>query len=79
MYLMSEIDHHRTKQGMLDLRAPEDRLAFDEPISRSPSVDRWIDAYFDADLEGDDHGRRVALKGVVDAYRADQEVRPDGL
>jgi hypothetical protein len=56
---------------MPDLRAPEDRLSREGGIARSRAVDEWIENYLTAEVDGDDYGRRSALKGVIDANRAD--------
>lgn len=64
----------RGRRQMLDLRAPEDRLSDDEPsrgVRRSPAVGNWIDAYRTADDDDDDDGRATALRGIIDANRAD--------
>lgn len=64
----------RGRRQMLDLRAPEDRLLDDEPshgVRRSRAVGNWIDAYYAADDDDDDDGRAAALRGVIDANRAD--------
>lgn len=61
---------------LLNLRAPDDALAYEDdgpPIARSPSVGRWIEAYFAADTVDDDNGRETALKGIIASNRADHD------
>ncbi|MBL9097374.1 MAG: hypothetical protein JNK07_10645 [Alphaproteobacteria bacterium] len=62
---------HRGRRRLLDLRAPEDRLPEEGPIElarRSRAVDQWVSAFFSAD---EDDGRARALRGVIEANRAD--------
>lgn len=70
MYASSGYGALRTR-SLPDLRAPEERLSREGGVARSRAVDDWIETYLTAEVEGDDYGRRSALKGIVDANRAD--------
>jgi hypothetical protein len=59
---------------LLNLRAPDDPLAYEDdgpPIARSPGLDDRIVDYFAAMRDGDATGSAQAMNAVIDLTRAD--------